>query len=167
MVLEEFVWKTRPGACEVEPPVAGSGPWSTTVTSVQPRAESSSASAAPTTPAPMITTRAPLMSLPWDRSGRTCRASRAWLHERHSRRFVRACRSSNPAASSVPELPAASRHVGLQFLADRLVEGWGLVVRQLLLRDIGRAGRRVLRAVAHPPVVVVRAVDERAVEAGA
>src|SRR5690349_7155361 len=62
MVLEELVWKTRPGACEVEPPVAGSGPWSTTVTSVQPRAEISSASAAPTTPAPMITTRGPAIA---------------------------------------------------------------------------------------------------------
>ena len=36
-------------------------PWSTTVTSSQPRAESSSASAAPTTPAPMMTTRGPVM----------------------------------------------------------------------------------------------------------
>src|SRR4051794_16369455 len=64
MVLEELVWKTRPGACELEPPVAGSGPWSTTVTSVQPRAETSSARAAPTTPAPMITTRGPAIAAP-------------------------------------------------------------------------------------------------------
>ena len=40
---------------------AGRSPWSTTVTSVQPRAVSSSASAAPTTPAPMMTTRGPVM----------------------------------------------------------------------------------------------------------
>src|SRR4051812_14477348 len=64
MVLEEFVWKTRPGAWDEEPPVAGSGPWSTTVTSVQPRAEISSASAAPTTPAPMMTTRGPAIAAP-------------------------------------------------------------------------------------------------------
>src|SRR6266542_3008120 len=59
MVFEGLVWNTSPGACEVEPPVAGSGPWSTTVMSSQPRADSSSASAAPTTPAPMTTTRGP------------------------------------------------------------------------------------------------------------
>src|SRR3954451_3456758 len=64
MVLEELAWKTRPGACEDDPPVAGSGPWSTTVTSVQPRAEISSASAAPTTPAPMMTTRGPAIAAP-------------------------------------------------------------------------------------------------------
>src|SRR3954463_9944885 len=64
MVLEELAWKTRPGACEDDPPVAGSGPWSTTVTSVQPRAEISSARAAPTTPAPMMTTRGPAIAQP-------------------------------------------------------------------------------------------------------
>src|ERR687894_2431774 len=57
MVLEAFVWKTSPGACEVEPPVSGGGPWSTTVTRSQPRAVSSSARLAPTIPAPMMTTR--------------------------------------------------------------------------------------------------------------
>lgn len=57
MVLDGPVWKTRPGACEVEPPGAGSGPCSRTVTSVQPRAVSSSASEQPTMPAPMTTTR--------------------------------------------------------------------------------------------------------------
>src|ERR1700754_4851449 len=64
MVFDGLVWKTRPGACEEEPPVAGRGPWSTTVTSVQPRAEISSASAAPTTPAPMMTTRGPAIAQP-------------------------------------------------------------------------------------------------------
>src|SRR3954464_15673503 len=57
MVFDGFVWNTRPGACELEPPGANSGPWSTTVTWVQPRSVSSSASALPTTPAPMTTTR--------------------------------------------------------------------------------------------------------------
>src|SRR3954449_851044 len=47
----------KPGACDDEPPVANSGPLSTTVTSGSPRSTSSSASAAPTTPAPMITNR--------------------------------------------------------------------------------------------------------------
>src|SRR3712207_838261 len=57
MVLEALVWKTSPGACDVEPPVSGRGPWSTTVTRSQPRAVSSSARLAPTIPAPMMTTR--------------------------------------------------------------------------------------------------------------
>src|SRR3712207_5293010 len=57
MVLEALVWKTSPGACEVEPPVSGRGPWSTTVTRSQPRAVSSSARLAPTIPAPTTTTR--------------------------------------------------------------------------------------------------------------
>src|SRR3712207_3151277 len=57
MVLEALVWKTNPGACDVEPPVSGRGPWSTTVTRFQPRAVSSSARLAPTIPAPMMTTR--------------------------------------------------------------------------------------------------------------
>src|ERR671917_133230 len=57
MVLEALVWKTSPGACEVEPPVSGRGPWSTTVTRSQPRTVSSSARLAPTIPAPMMTTR--------------------------------------------------------------------------------------------------------------
>lgn len=56
MVLEELVWKTSPGACELDPPVANRGPCSSTVTSVQPRSVSSSLSAQPTMPAPMITT---------------------------------------------------------------------------------------------------------------
>ena len=57
IVLEELVWKTSPGACEVEPPVSGSGPWSTTVMRSHPRSVSSSARLAPTIPAPMMTTR--------------------------------------------------------------------------------------------------------------
>src|SRR3954462_657586 len=57
MVLEALVWKTKPGAGDVEPPVSGRGPWSTTVTRSQPRAVSSSARLAPTIPAPMTTTR--------------------------------------------------------------------------------------------------------------
>ena len=36
IVRELLSWKTRPGACEVEPPVSQSGPWSTSTTSVQP-----------------------------------------------------------------------------------------------------------------------------------
>src|SRR4051794_10210841 len=57
IVLEPLVWNTRPGAWDVEPPVAKRRPWSTTVTSAQPRSTSSSASEQPTMPAPMITTR--------------------------------------------------------------------------------------------------------------
>src|SRR3712207_2374110 len=56
IVLEALVWKTRPGACDDEPPVSGRGPWSSTVTRSQPRAVSSSARLAPTIPAPMMTT---------------------------------------------------------------------------------------------------------------
>ncbi len=36
IVREPFVWNTRPGACEVDPPVSNSGPWSRTSTSVIP-----------------------------------------------------------------------------------------------------------------------------------
>ena len=61
IVLDPLVWKTSPGACDVEPPAANSGPWSRTVTSVQPRMTSSSASEQPTIPAPMITTRGALV----------------------------------------------------------------------------------------------------------
>ena len=56
MVLDALVWNTSPGACDVEPPVENSGPRSRTVTSVHPRSVISSASDAPTTPAPMMTT---------------------------------------------------------------------------------------------------------------
>ena len=56
MVLDGLVWKTRPGACDDDPPVVNKGPRSSTVTSVQPRAVSSSASDVPTIPAPMTTT---------------------------------------------------------------------------------------------------------------
>src|SRR4051812_12629350 len=62
IVLDAFVWNTRPGACDVDPPVRGSGPWSSTVTSAQPRAVSSSARFAPTMPAPMITTVGAVMA---------------------------------------------------------------------------------------------------------
>lgn len=55
MVFDGLVWNTSPGACEVEPPVANSGPRSTTVTSVQPRTVSSSAREVPTIPAPITT----------------------------------------------------------------------------------------------------------------
>ena len=57
MVLEPLVWNTSPGACDVEPPAANSGPCSMTTTSDQPRRTSSSASEQPTIPAPMIATR--------------------------------------------------------------------------------------------------------------
>src|SRR5919107_6090445 len=57
MVFDGLTWNTSPGACEVEPPVSGRGPWSTTVTRSQPRVVSSSARLAPTIPAPMMTTR--------------------------------------------------------------------------------------------------------------
>src|SRR6266571_2183399 len=60
MVCDGFVWKTRPGAWEVEPPVAGRGPWSTTVTSCQPSCVRWSATLQPTMPAPTTTTRLPL-----------------------------------------------------------------------------------------------------------
>ena len=56
--FDGLVWKTSPGAWEVEPPGRSSGPCSTTVMSVQPRATSSSARLVPTMPAPMMTTRA-------------------------------------------------------------------------------------------------------------
>ncbi len=36
IVREPFVWKTSPGACDVDPPVSNSGPWSITSTSVTP-----------------------------------------------------------------------------------------------------------------------------------
>ena len=35
IVFDGLAWNTSPGACEVEPPVSGSGPWSMTVTSVE------------------------------------------------------------------------------------------------------------------------------------
>ena len=53
--FDGLVRETRPGACDDDPPVAYSGPLSSTVTSVAPRAVSSSATAAPTTPAPITT----------------------------------------------------------------------------------------------------------------
>ena len=48
--------QVQPGACDDDPPVANSGPRSSTVTSVYPRAVSSSATDVPTMPAPMTTT---------------------------------------------------------------------------------------------------------------
>ena len=57
IVFEGFVWNTRPGACDVEPPGMLSGPCSMTVTSLQPLETNSSARFVPTMPAPMITTR--------------------------------------------------------------------------------------------------------------
>lgn len=62
IVREGLVWKTSPGAWEVDPPVSGMEPWSRTVTSAQPRRVSSSARLAPTIPAPMTTTRGVPMS---------------------------------------------------------------------------------------------------------
>ena len=56
-----LVRETRPGAWKVDPPLAKSGPRSSTVTSVRPRAVSSSATEAPTTPAPTTTTRGLLL----------------------------------------------------------------------------------------------------------
>src|SRR3712207_4443863 len=58
MVLDGLVWKTSPGACEVEPPASKSGPWSTTTTSLHPSPVRCSAALQPTMPAPMITTLA-------------------------------------------------------------------------------------------------------------
>ena len=55
MVFEGFVWKTRPGAWDVEPPGIFRGPWSRTVMLFQPRATSSSARFVPTIPAPIMT----------------------------------------------------------------------------------------------------------------
>src|SRR5687768_14161639 len=119
MVLEGLAWNTSPGAWDVEPPGAGKGPWSTTVTSVQPRAESSSARAAPTTPAPMITTRAPVMPLlPPTTIDPTSGA------------FVGQVPTNAPFvgldARSVAQFAATARHVCLQLLADRIIEGRGL-----------------------------------------
>ena len=67
IVFDGLVWNTRPGACDEDPPVSGSGPWSRTVTRSQPRAVSSSARLVPTMPAPMITTRGDPMCVaaPW------------------------------------------------------------------------------------------------------
>ena len=74
IALEPFVWNTRPGACEDEPPAAHRRPWSRTVTSVQPRSVSSSARPAPTIPAPMMTTRGDAIAPPvWCRL-KGCRA---------------------------------------------------------------------------------------------
>ena len=39
IVFDAFVWKMMPGAWLVEPPVLNNGPWSTTVTSDQPRTD--------------------------------------------------------------------------------------------------------------------------------
>src|SRR5262245_142736 len=64
ITFAELTWKTSPGACAEEPPAAGSAPWSMIVMSVQPRADSSSTSAAPTTPAPMTTTFGPKLPGP-------------------------------------------------------------------------------------------------------
>ena len=55
--FDGLVWKTSPGAWDVEPPGRSSGPCSTTVISVQPSETSSSARLVPTMPAPMMTTR--------------------------------------------------------------------------------------------------------------
>src|SRR6476661_4085855 len=57
MDLEGLVWKTSPGACEVEPPGMLRGPWSRTVMLFQPRVTSSSARLVPTMPAPIMTMR--------------------------------------------------------------------------------------------------------------
>src|SRR5690606_3715660 len=122
-----------------------------------PRAESSSASAAPTTPAPMITTRAPVMPLlPVSASDPTSGALvGSGSGERAARR------------SSVAQLAPAARHVVLQLLTDRVVQRRWLVLRQLRAGHLGGPGRGVGRPVADPPLVVVRAGQERAVEAGA
>jgi hypothetical protein len=58
IVRDGLCWKTRPGACDVEPPVWNSGPWSTTTTSCQPRSARWWATLAPAIPAPTITARA-------------------------------------------------------------------------------------------------------------
>src|SRR5690606_215502 len=50
------VWKTSPGACELEPPVANRGPCSTTRTSEIPSSARWYAVLLPTMPAPMIKT---------------------------------------------------------------------------------------------------------------
>src|SRR5258706_13842433 len=55
MVREPLVWKTTPGACDVEPPGFQSLPFSSTMTSQYPRSVSSSANEQPTIPAPIIT----------------------------------------------------------------------------------------------------------------
>ncbi len=36
MVAEPLCWNTSPGACDVEPPVSHSGPWSSSTTSLRP-----------------------------------------------------------------------------------------------------------------------------------
>src|SRR5947199_6856088 len=68
---------------------------------------------------------------------------------------------------SVAQLaPAAGSVIG-ELLAHGVVERRGLVLLQLAVRELPGPLRGVLRPVAHPPVVVVRAVHERPVEAGA
>ncbi len=58
IVREPFVWKTSPGAWEVEPPVSKSGPWSRTRTSVAPSSARWWAALVPTMPAPTMTVSA-------------------------------------------------------------------------------------------------------------
>ena len=58
IVRDALCWKTSPGACEVEPPVSHSGPWSTTTICSQPRSARWWATLAPAIPAPTMTTRA-------------------------------------------------------------------------------------------------------------
>src|SRR3954453_225350 len=68
--------------------------------------------------------------------------------------------------TSVPELRAPTRHVGLQLLAYGVVDRRRLVVLQRLLVDLTRTGGRVLGTVAHPALVVLRRGEHRPVEAG-
>src|SRR3954452_9318896 len=56
IVCDGLSWNTSPGACDVEPPVSHSGPWSTTTMSDQPSSARWRATLAPAIPAPPTTT---------------------------------------------------------------------------------------------------------------
>src|SRR5690242_1876054 len=124
-------------AWSVEPPGLGSAPLSICTMSRQPSRARWCTRLLPTMPAPMTTTRAVAGTL------------------------------TIFSLFLVAQLAPAAGHVFGQLLAHGVVEGRRFELGKLSLRDITRPRRGVLRPVAHPPVVVVRAVHERAVEAGA
>src|SRR6476620_8067684 len=70
------------------------------------------------------------------------------------------------ARRSVSQFRPSPHDVLLELLPDRVVE-WGLLVLlELLLVDLPGPGGRVLGAVAHPALVVLRGGQHRPVEAG-
>src|SRR4051794_35197858 len=67
--------------------------------------------------------------------------------------------------TSVAELRPAAVDVRLQLRAQALVHRRLLVLFERLLHDVGRAGRRILPALARPALVVLRRGEKRPVEA--